>query len=150
MVEKLFFDFCCKSGICVQTPHGEHLCYKCNTPFQKDFHEKLNGNEWIAVRFEESHCILIGKYESQDEAQYYALMDYAILHKKEPLSTNLATMIPNNISKSDMLLLFYGIDMKDSMADELSIKGEFEDNGTKWKVGRANTILLNNHKEHKL
>lgn len=68
-------------------------------------------------------------------------MDYAVFHKKEPLSPNLATMIPNNASKSNMFHLFYGIDMNISQAKVLSAQGQIEKNGITWKVGIANNTL---------
>lgn len=107
MVNKLSFDFCCKCGKRIHTPNGECLCYKCKTPFQEYFHESLNGNEWIVVRVEDNHHILIGKYNSKREADYYAAMDYALYHKIERLSTNSTTMLSHNISKSDILQLFF-------------------------------------------
>lgn len=141
ITNKLSFDFCCKCGILIHISNEEHLCYKCKTPFQEYFHEYLNGNEWIAVRYEDNHHILIGKYDSESEANYYAVMDYALHHKKEALCPNLATMIPDNLSRTDMLQLFYGIDMNTLKAIELASHGQLKEYGITWLVGIANNLL---------
>ena len=141
MPKYLSFDFCPHCGKTLFNPSGEKSCYKCGRPFQEYYHEELTGDEWIAIREDDTHIFLIGNYKTKSEAQEYALIDHAMLHQSTPLCKELSCMLPPNATKDDMLYWFYGIKINASLAECMQINNHIEENGMSWIVGIASEVF---------
>ena len=140
-MKKYKFGWCAACDKKIYNPLLANECVRCGTPYYDKDRIEVEKSSWIAVRMEDSICILIGVFDSKEKADFGALLDNAARDRNEPFCANLSTMIPLQATKSEMLKWFYGVEINSLFKGALVAHGEFEESGISWIVGKAKDVL---------